>query len=138
MDMEGQEHRLTDTVGANYNPHWGPCTLDAEGLCGQVPVPVPITHARAVSLALSKHLLAEGKVTCPDGVQACTDGVTVKIQRKTKSGWVNVRSAVTDDRGRYARELPDTPGRYRAVAKPLTAGGEACAKATSAVARHKH
>jgi TolB protein len=138
MDMEGQEHQLTDTAGANYHPYWGPCTLDAEGLCGQVPVPVPLTHARTVSLTLSKHLLAEGKVKCPDGVQACTDGVKVKIQRKTKGGWVNVRSTMTDNQGRYSKDLPDTSGKYRAVAKSLTVGGEICAKATSDVAGHRH
>jgi len=137
--MEGeQQYQLTDTAGANYNPHWGPCTVDADGYCDLALPPGPEKHARTITLDLHKHLWAEGRVTCPDPVAGCTDDVKVKIQRKVQGGWENVRSTFTDDEGWYLKELPDVPGTYRAVAKLVKVGGEVCAKAMSNAVLHEH
>ncbi len=138
MDMEGGQHQLTNTAGANYNPDWGPCSLDAGGSCAQVPVPAPTAHARTVALSLSGHLVAEGRVKCPDGTSACFAGVKVKLQRKAKGGWVNVGSAKTDMEGRFDKELADVPGKYRAKVKRVTVGGDVCAKAVSEARWHRH
>ena len=136
LDMEGQQHQLTNTAGANYNPHWGPCTIGSDGFCAQVPVPTPTVHARTVTLNLSGHLMVDGKVKCSDGTTACVAVVKVKFQRKAKGGWVNVGSTTTENDGSYLKELPDVPGKYRAKVKLVTVGGEVCGKAISDSVKH--
>ncbi|MGZ8566990.1 MAG: TolB family protein [Actinomycetota bacterium] len=129
-DMEGQLHQLTTVSGGNYNPDWGPCALDAGGLCGVVPAP-PVKHARTVTLDLADGNVASGKVTCPDDVEGCVAGVPVKIQRKTQSGWDTVRTVDTNLNGKYEEDLPNVEGKYRAVAKKVRLTGEVCLKAIS-------
>jgi Tol biopolymer transport system component len=136
ISMEGEAHQVTSTSGANYNPDWGPCSLDAEGLCGAVPLPVPAGYQRTVSLDLSGHLVASGKVKCTDGPAGCVSGVPVKLQRKVKHGWDTIRTTQTDSKGRLEQELPDEGGTYRALAKKVRAGGEVCLKATSDTVRY--
>ena len=97
-----------------------------------------ITHGRAVSLGLRKHLVARGVVTSVDGFGACAAGEPVRIERK-KAGWKLVKQAVTDGTGKYRVRLRDREGRYRAV---LTAGSESaadlCGAAASPPRRHRH
>jgi hypothetical protein len=97
-----------------------------------------ITHGRAVSLGLRKHLVARGVVTSVDGFGACAAGEPVRIERK-KAGWKLVKRAVTDGTGKYRVRLRDREGRYRAV---LTAGSESaadlCGAAASTPRRHRH
>lgn len=136
MDAEGREIQLTRTEGANYDPDWGPCTLDAENTCGTVAAPP--TYARSVTLDLARHLVASGRVGCTAGATACVGGVRVKIQRRTSSGWTLVERARTGDDGRYRARIPDRPGTYRAVV-PWTSGiGFGCEPATSRTVRHSH
>jgi TolB protein len=134
MGMEGTERQVTDSTGANYNPDWGPCTLDAEGLCGAL---TPARYARTVTLDLDGHLEASGKVKCPDGPAGCVDRVTVKIQRKVNGRWDTVRITETNANGRYAESIPDRSGTYRALAKKVKVAGEVCSKATSDTVRHR-
>lgn len=132
MDMEGGLHQLTTSAGGNYSPDWGPCTLDAEGLCGVVPVPPPVKHARAVTLNLKPDdLVASGKVTCEDGFAACRLGVPVRIERKSPKGWKLVVLVQTNENGKYKKDLPDEEGTYRAVAKKIRLNSDLCGAAIS-------
>jgi len=136
MDAEGREVQLTSTAGGNYDPDWGPCTLDAEGYCTGVPS-APV-YDRSVNLKLAKHLVASGRVTCEAGALACVAGVSVRIQRKTASGWTPVERVRTGDAGAYRVRIPDRVGRYRAVVPEASSVGFACASAVSSVVRHAH
>lgn len=89
--------------------------------------------ARTVSLKLSKHVVATGRVSAPDASE-CAAGVPVKIKRKAKT----VGRAVTGDDGRYKVRLEDRTGRYRAVAPEAAAGGLTCLPARSKAKRHRH
>ena len=114
----------------------------------QVPPPdcVPTTgtpHARSISLTLSGHLKAKGKVSSTEdpAFTDCVSGVPVKIQRKTNSGWKNVGSTTTTDTGSYSKKVKDKAGKYRAIAKKVSLGDpvtDVCSKATSPVRKHKH
>ena len=114
----------------------------------QVPPPdclptTPPTHARSISLTLSGHVKAKGKVSSKEdpAFTECVAGVPVKIQRKTKSGWKTVGSATTNGTGSYAKKVKDKTGSYRAIAKKVSLGDpvtDVCSKATSPVRKHKH
>ncbi len=92
-------------------------------------------HARAVTLRLRGHLRARGTVT--SDLDACMSGVTVKIQRR-KGGWRTVKSVATNDAGKYAAEIRDRAGRYRALVPASSAGpNDTCARAKSPKVRHR-
>ena len=104
---------------------------------------VPTAHARSITLTLSGHVKAKGKVSSTEdpAFTDCVSGVPVKIQRKTSSGWKNVGSATTSDTGSYSKKVKDKAGKYRAIAKKVSLGDpvtDTCTKATSAVRKHKH
>lgn len=136
MDAEGHEIQLTSTVGGNYDPDWGPCTLDTESLCSSTPAPA--VYDRSVTLDLSRHLVATGRVRCSAGAMDCVAGVRVKVQRKATSGWVVVERVRTGDDGRYRVRIPDRPGTYRATVPWSSGVGFGCEEATSTAARHAH
>jgi hypothetical protein len=93
-------------------------------------------HDRAVTLNLKGHLTAKGKVT--SDLDGCTDGVTVKVQRK-KNGWKTVANVSTNDAGKYVADIGDREGKYRALAPALDAGpNDACRKAKSPKEQHRH
>jgi hypothetical protein len=97
-----------------------------------------ITHGRAVSLRLRKHLVARGVVSAVDGFGACADGEPVRIERK-KGSWKLVKRAVTDGAGKYKVRLRDREGRYRAVLTARTkSAADLCGKAASPPRRHRH
>jgi hypothetical protein len=100
-------------------------------------------HARSITLSLSGHVKAKGKVSSTEdpAFTDCVSGVPVKIQRKTSSGWKNVGSATTSDTGSYSKKVKDKAGKYRAIAKKVTLGDpvtDTCSKATSPTRKHKH
>jgi len=131
-DMEGGFHQITTSSGGNYNPDWGPCSLDAEGFCGAVPVPPPVRHVRAITLDLTQgDLFASGKVTCEEGFAACRADVPVRIERKSPNGWKLVILVQTNENGKYKQDLPDAEGTYRAVAKKVRLGADVCGPAIS-------
>ncbi len=136
MGEEGQVVRVTDTAGANYNPDWGPCTLDADGLCGAVPAPVPTAHARTLTLDLSGHLNANGRLRAPGAAPLCTAAMTVKIQKKVNGDWKANTVTATNADGKYDEALNNRSGKYRAVAPAVTIGADVCARAVSEVVEH--
>ncbi|MGH2663934.1 MAG: S8 family peptidase [Actinomycetota bacterium] len=73
----------------------------------------PVRHGRHVTLRLSGHLVARGKVKVPDDYPVClSDRVT--IERKAGK-WNKVRATTARRSGRYRVHIPDRPGRYRAL-----------------------
>ena len=71
-----------------------------------------------------------------DGFAACASGVTVKVQRKVKSRWRNVGTAITSEAGTYRVGGATASGKYRTLAKKVKlASADICPKARSAVVR---
>jgi Divergent InlB B-repeat domain len=98
---------------------------------------VPARHARAVSLALRRHLVAGGRVTVRDGYVDCRAGVLVAVQRRVGRRWRTVRSTTTGDGGRYAVKLRDRPGRYRVLARRVQVGDHTCSAAISSTRTYR-
>jgi hypothetical protein len=93
-------------------------------------------HDRDVTLNLKGHLTAKGKVT--SDLDGCTDGVTVKVQRRKNDTWKTVANVDTNDAGKYVADIGDRDGRYRALAPAVDAGpNDACLKAKSSKVRHE-
>jgi hypothetical protein len=95
-------------------------------------------HDRRVTLDLSKHINAEGKVKVPDGTNACKSGQKVKIQKLKKDGsWKTIETDKTNNNGAYSDHLPDNNGKYRArVGKVTLANGDVCLADTSPKVKH--
>jgi hypothetical protein len=89
-----------------------------------------------VTLALRHHLVARGKVTSDD--ELCTDGVPVKIQRRSHGHWRTVGHEQTNANGRFREDVRDRPGRYRALAPKVKTDADLCRRAISHVERHRH
>jgi V8-like Glu-specific endopeptidase len=103
-----------------FGPYLGD---DAESLWAETagtptptPQPTPTdfvdTHAMRVSLRLSKHLIAKGTMTAPDGYRACTRNAPVGIYRKVPGEWKLLKVMSTNDFGSYKFRLKDRTGRY--------------------------
>ena len=98
----------------------------------------PKKHPRAVSLQLSRHLVAKGLVSATDGFSACEQSVPVKIQRRRSGRWHTVGGTLTRMDGSYRIRVTDRTGKYRARAIRTTLGsGDMCGRATSGVRRHR-
>jgi hypothetical protein len=94
-------------------------------------------HDRDVTLNLNGHLTAKGKVT--SDLDGCTDGVTVKVQRRKNDTWKTVANVDTNASGKYVADIGDREGRYRALAPATDAGpNDACLQAKSSKERHNH
>lgn len=69
---------------------------------------------RTVSISLSGHLWAAGKVTTT-GPKSCLAGITVEILKEGESGtWTRTATATTKRSGSYRVEIDDGAGAYRA------------------------
>ncbi|MDQ4143516.1 MAG: CSLREA domain-containing protein [Actinomycetota bacterium] len=100
-----------------------------------------VSHERVVSFDLSRHLRVAGRVSVPDGFNACRKNVRVLIQRDKRNGWETVADPRTNRRGRYSSSLPDDTGRYRAHigrGKVIKGDLHKCLPQTSEAARHRH
>jgi len=88
-------------------------------------------HERAVELRILDGR-ARGRVHAPDGYASCTSHVAVKIVRKGRV----VERVETRANGRFRADLPDKPGRYRAIAPQAEADDtNLCARARSKTRR---
>ena len=100
------------------------------------------THARTLTLALRRHVVAKGQVSVTDGFTACASEVEVVLQRRTSRGWRRVAAIPTTAEGTYRTKVRDRQGRYRAIAPAFDAdSGEAthtCARAVSVTRLHRH
>lgn len=140
---EGLQVTLTAHATSAFRADgWRGCT-DTDPTCGVVLVrdstvrTVFLTagQRRTLSLRLTGHLLAEGRLIVRDGFGGCASYQQVQIQRRRGSGWTAVASTQTDYVGRYWVTLRDRPGAYRALARRTSSQGHTCLAAMSTPAR---
>jgi len=97
----------------------------------------PRSFKRTLSLKLSEHLVAQGKIgLAADGPPSCRQARVV-VQLKAKKRWKKVGSALADAAGAYQLSLRDVPGTYRAVLMQAPAARDTCLGATSRTRRYK-
>lgn len=99
------------------------------------------THARSLTLKLSRHRGVTGRLDAENGV-ACSGEVPVSLERRDKDGWVRTETTVTGSDGSFAFNVPHEPGRYRAIAQEFGGGDEGknlytCTAASSAPITHR-
>lgn len=101
-----------------------------------------ISHERGVTLELTGHLVAAGRVSVPDGFEGCSAGILVKVQRRRPgtTGWVTAARTETDADGAYRARVKDLPRSYRVrvPARVLEGGEHSCRNAVSSVSVHGH
>jgi hypothetical protein len=115
------------------------CTMDSldgdmcsDAIPGDDPPGPTARHDTRITMRLSGHLRATGKVDIPDGTSGCRSDRTVEIQRHHNNRWRAVGSDTTADSGRYVVNLPNRSGTYRArVFESSITGGDTCAPANS-------
>jgi Tol biopolymer transport system component len=115
---------------------WQPVTTGPGDIVGGTRC-TPYPDRRSVRMRLSRHMLARGRVIDDGDLlrdPACTNRVTVEVRRLKADGW-RVHTTRTDPEGRFAIELPDVAGRYRAVVR---GGPGLCSWARSPILRHTH
>lgn len=101
-------------------------------------------HKMSVSMDLSKHLVATGRVTAVSGHVGCTQLVPVRIARlkNTSGGLVVVglsKTVFTSSNGTYRVPLRDRAGYYGAIAFDGTYDlSNDCSEAFSRAKRHRH
>ena len=103
-DITGQMYEAAQAVGVSSEPQ-------DPGIEPR-PVEPPTVHEMVLSLKLSGHLVAKGRMTAKDGYKPCTVGAPVGIFRKMKAGWKLVKVTNTNQFGKYRFDLPDKGGRY--------------------------
>jgi hypothetical protein len=136
---EGLEVTLTARAKrGSLLDHWTGCP-DTDPTCSLVlvrdstarPVFLATRQRRTLSLRLSGHLVARGRLSVRDGFSSCVSYGHVQIQRRRGRGWVTVASTQTDNAGRYSVTTRDRPGAYRAHAAQDSLEGHTCLAVTS-------
>lgn len=95
-------------------------------------------YARAVTLALKRHLKAQGTLTS-DGPPSCFASVPVEIQKRVSGNWKPLNTTNTTEAGSFKVALADKAGRYRAVVEPVTVDAQnTCLAVESDIAVHRH
>lgn len=83
-------------------------------------LPGPKSHGRLIGLRFEHApggiLVAFGRLTVTDGFNACGSNQAVSVQRRINDRWVTRATTTSNGRGRYAVEMSDRKGKYRAVA----------------------
>lgn len=136
--------QITATVPAGATT--GPITVTTPGGTATSSSDFTVTtgverHERTVTLKLTKHLVARGRVIANDGFDACESGMTVKIQRRRAGGgWGTVGTDQTNTEGIYRERIRDRVGIYRAVAvrQTVNGGDDVCVRDQSPRVRHRH
>jgi hypothetical protein len=95
-------------------------------------------HRSVITLKLSGHLTATGRVKATDGARVCRTQRRVLVQRASGGSWRAVRRIRTGPQGVFRTKLPDTPGSYRAVVKKKSTQRDICSADTSKKRGHKH
>lgn len=105
----------------------------------------PVVHKRRVTLDLTGHLRASGRVSMKSGFPSfpkCTKGIQVKIEKSVAPfGFTKVAAPSTDDEAKYSKELDDIEALYRSkVAKKVVKAAKVhvCPAATSLAWDHEH
>src|SRR5262249_51147445 len=116
--------QVTLTVRAKHGfllDGWTGCT-DTDPTCSVVlvrdslvrPAFSPTLQHRKLSLLLSGHLVARGKLKAVDGYGPCAADEFVQIQRRLGRRWVEVVPTATDESGAFSERIRDRAGTYRA------------------------
>jgi IPT/TIG domain-containing protein len=96
-------------------------------------------HGRRVSLNLSGHLVATGRVVATDGYNQCERNVPVVIKRLRNGRWRWVETTSTRENGSFRARLRDRRGQYRARARRIVlANGAICRGDRSDIRFHRH
>ncbi|HEV3472628.1 MAG TPA: hypothetical protein VG408_05410 [Actinomycetota bacterium] len=127
----------TNDSEADFDPSSPEPANNGGGDAEPEPEPESIDHDRSVSLNLRGSLVAKGRVTAEGEYEPCFQQVAVRVQRKSAGAWRTVARTTTTGDGAYRAELPDRPGRYRALAPTFSpAEGHRCLKGVSPVRRN--
>jgi hypothetical protein len=118
--------------------HWTGCA-NADRACSILllgdstvrPIFLATVQRRALSLRLSGHLVARGRLRSRDGFSGCSSIEPVQIQRRRGRRWVTVTATQTDDAGQYTVKMRAKRGTYRARAARDSFEGHACLAAAS-------
>jgi hypothetical protein len=105
----------------------------------ETPPPL-LQYVRLVSLRLSGHLQATGRVEGGSAPVNCIEGVGVTIKRRTARGWNVIATTTTATGGAYSVSLADRGGRYKAKIAPFAfeSPPTECFGAVSPIRRHRH
>jgi hypothetical protein len=134
-----------------YGPYFGEAagglyqaasTSTAPGPLPPAPPAPPLVgqfHALRLSLRLSGHLIATGRLAAPDGYAPCTRGAPVGIFRKDKAGFKLVKRVLTGNNGAYRTTIKDAPATYRAFSpEGSTDEANVCGGSQTPPRRHRH
>jgi hypothetical protein len=122
---------------------WRGCT-DSDPTCSVVllsdstvrPVFLATVQRRTLTLRLSGHLVANGRLAVRDGFSGCASYEQVQIQRRQGRRWLAANTTQTDNAGRYRTKVPDRRGVYRARAHQDSVESHTCLAATSQTVRN--
>jgi Glycosyltransferase WbsX len=141
---EGRDVTLTVRAkrGSLFD-HWTGCT-ETDPTCSVVllhdsttrPVILATVQRRRLSLRLTRHVMARGRLGAVDGFNGCVWSERVEIQRRAGHRWVPVASTSTDKRGRYSIKLRNRAGVYRSLARRSFVEGHECLPASSRTIRY--
>jgi hypothetical protein len=136
---EGLEISLTASPRPGYVlDGWTGCTAEGAS-CSLVlvadsrarPLLTRALQRRAVSLQLSGHLAARGRIRVLDGYPDCAAYEPVEIQRRRRSSWTTIGSTQTNQLGAYSVRVPNRSTAYRAHAPRGSSGDHTCLTTSS-------
>jgi hypothetical protein len=138
VDPTGTLITTTVPAGATSGPIMVTSSVGTAVSAGRFTVVgLPTAHVRNVTLRLSRHLRAHGRVVVADAFSPCAEARRVRIQLSDGGTWKTVSVGRTDSEGRYSVALPDRPGWYRArIGLVMLDGGDVCNEATSGTRHH--
>lgn len=136
--------------GVMFGPYFGDAaaTLYQQASVSQTPGPLPTVlppaplvgqiHRMSLSLRLSGHLVARGKLTVPDGYVECSREAPVLIFHRDRGGWDLAKRVRTGSNGTFSARLRDLTGKYFALAPEGSVDDlNVCAEVRSRGAKHR-
>lgn len=118
-------------ASASTTPGPLPAEVPPAPLVGQI-------HDMNLSLRLSGHLVARGKMTVPDGYAECARGALVGIFHRVRGGWDLAKRTHTGSNGSFGVRLRDLTGRYFAFSPEGSVDDlNVCAEVRSPADRHR-
>ena len=118
-------------------------TVLALGLAGAPASAAPASgepYPSTVSLRLTDHLVANGRIRFNNGRRACFRDRLIRVHYRTRdTDWIVTEVEHADRNGEYHIEVDDLAGRYMVIAKQRRLpNGDLCQGSESDVERHTH